>query len=182
MAKSTANIVVVDYKTDQGVWIFVNRFGLVGLWLVFTVAWHHIDDRKPFIEYFLILAALGSVIGGLSGYCSYNTFKPDHHESHSGAAVLVWASGVLLVYVVAYIATIIFQAADCYHKVTVEQIEQLVLNPGCSSDKVAKIYAALQPMQTGIGAAIGLLGLAWSTMYKSVYEDWRKSEPRSFQQ
>lgn len=182
---------------DTTIWQkIVNRFGLIGLWFLFVLIWHHgnelvrsaafwsprpgwfLDpDKLIFIDYFGWIALVGLILGGVSGHRSYNAFKPEHHKNHGGAAVIVWSMGVLLLCVTCYLATILIQGSSCLTQVDIANAApEWVLDPsaeGCR-ETIARVYPALQPFQTGIGATIGLLGLAWSTMYRSVYEDWLK--------
>ncbi|MEM8823939.1 MAG: hypothetical protein AAGF30_10055 [Pseudomonadota bacterium] len=156
----------------------LNRFGLIIVWLGVILFWHHFFDDSFFLSNFFWLVASGVLLGGISGYLSYSAFVPDHHKNHSGAAVIVWGGGVLLACIVGFLATLLVQASECVVSMTnSENLKVALLDPDCKEQQIVRLYSALQPWQTGIGATIGLLGLAWSTMYRSVYEDWIKHQP-----
>ncbi|MEM8555001.1 MAG: hypothetical protein AAGF71_09300 [Pseudomonadota bacterium] len=162
-------------------------FGVTALAIVCPFVVAHQVDGTTFLDGFSLYLAIGSLSAGILGGLHYKAFKPSHHQDHSGAAVLVWAGGVALLFLIAYLATLISVVSSCLATDSGEQAATVSLNTSdlsfstsCNGEAGAStyvhLYAVLSPWQTGIGAGIGLLGLAWSTMYKSVYEDRIKTQ------
>ncbi len=153
---------------------------LVALWPLIAVCWFFSGTAHPFLDHFTIIAGIGVVAAGLLGFVSYHANRPPHHKDHSGAAALVWVGGAALLYVIAYLVSLLAAVAPCMTPATGSETDWTVSATCKEAEDYARLYALLTPWQTGIGAGIGLLGVAWSTMYRSVYEDWVASKPKEY--
>jgi hypothetical protein len=183
----------------------VNRFGLVLLLVAAIVVWDRGSSTDVYLENAYWMLPVLAVVSAVSGISAYNTFRPSHHQSHAGAAAVVWAGAVAIIGTVAWLVILIAAASHCvaltppstetlgsalavagsdesaYRSLLAVSTspEWLSQTDGCNAS-AARLYAAFSPWQTGIGAAIGLFGVAWSTMYRSVYEDWKSYQAPTF--
>ena len=79
------------------------------------------------------------------------------------ATVGIWAWGIVLFLLLVFIGAVLGLAAYCIDPAKTTQDE---LKFGACPYTLS-LYWILRDWQTGIGAAIGLLGVAWSTFYKA---------------
>lgn len=181
-----------------------NKYGLL-LCVAGIVAWEVLDSREVYLQYGIWVLTFLFFVAGYLGASSYEAFRPAHHRSHAGAAALVWVGAVAIIGAIAWLVTLIGSVSTCFAPVSApsEALEAAmaaaglddsaqaplraaaestdwVLRSDCPAERAARLYAVLSPWQTGIGAAIGLFGVAWSTMYRSVYEDWKEYQAPTY--
>jgi hypothetical protein len=75
-----------------------------------------------------------------------------------------WIWGTVLVVGLGLILLILIRAAHC---VDPAKSQKDFVDLSACSPSLGRWYLVLRDWQTGIGAAIGLLGVAWSTFYNS---------------
>jgi hypothetical protein len=75
-----------------------------------------------------------------------------------------WAWGTVLFVLLVFIGCVLLQAARCVDPAS--STKDAIALGQCSA-RIQRWYLVLHDWQTGIGAAIGLLGVAWSTFYKA---------------
>ncbi|WP_342362600.1 hypothetical protein [Terrarubrum flagellatum] len=75
-----------------------------------------------------------------------------------------WGWGIVLVLLLGFIACVLLDAASCVDPAKTTK-DMLALG-GCSA-WTQRWYLVLRDWQSGLGAAIGLLGIAWSTFFNS---------------
>lgn len=148
-------------------------FGLPGA----GTATFYLDNAAWVIPLFCVLAVA-------CGLTSYNSFAPLHHNHHGGAVALIWIFGVGLLSLIAYLLTLFGVGAQCIDPFAIDARHVLPdlrgLPPTADCHQAYfRLYTVLSPWQAGIGAGLGLLGVAWSTLYRSVYEDWKEHETLS---
>jgi hypothetical protein len=79
----------------------------------------------------------------------------------------LWFGGAVLALALGLVLMVVVMAANC---VDPAGSTKDALNLKQCSGWVQRWYLILRDWQTGIGAAIGLLGVAWSTFYKAAKE------------
>jgi hypothetical protein len=149
---------------------------------VIVAGMHVLGGHELFyLDNALWLVPVFAGIGVWTGLTSYNAFRPLHHNHHGGAVSLVWAMGLTLLAGIVYLMGVFAVAQSCLDPAALKagafpfQTAHVMPVEACATDREGylKLYAVLSPWQAGIGAGIGLLGLAWATLYRSVYEDWK---------
>lgn len=116
---------------------------------------------------FLILVC-DAAAGGLVGYLAA-PHRPGTETSWLSMGRIVsmghWIMGLVLVTLFALITLLISSAAMCVARTSTQIIDL----SGCS-DEVARWYIVTQDWQSGIGAGVGLLGVAWATHLRAAAE------------
>jgi hypothetical protein len=102
----------------------------------------------------------------MSDRSSYVHRDHEHHERHVPVLVCLgyWGWGIVLVLILVFIGCVLFRVSLCVD--AAESTKDVIALDDCPP-WVQNWYLVLRDWQTGIGAAIGLLGVAWSTFYKS---------------
>ncbi len=102
------------------------------------------------------------IVTVFSGVCGFYTAKKQKSSRFWGI-VGVFAWGGLLTSFMLSMGVVLFAFISC------ATVNGNGMSPDSCNHRTFIWYSVIKQWETGIGASIGLLGVAWSTFYNSVY-------------